>query len=85
MMLLNKLGGCMEAKRSTIYFDPEIHKALQMKSIETAHSISELVNEAVRLTLAQDIEDIKAFRERRKEPLVSFEDVLKKLKKDGKI
>ncbi len=75
----------MDTKRSTIYFDPEIHKALQMKSMETAQSISDLVNEAVRSSLAQDIEDIKAFRERRKEPVVSFEDVLKKLKKDGKI
>ena len=73
------------AKRSTIYFDPYIHKALKLKSIETSKSISELVNEAVKAALAEDEEDIAAFEERANEPLISFSELLKRLKKDGRI
>lgn len=42
------------AKRATVYFDPVIHKALKLKSIETSKSISELVNTAVKEALAED-------------------------------
>lgn len=72
-------------KRSTIYLDSELHKALRVKAAETEHSISELVNDAVRYSLAEDSIDLSAFEERKNEPLLSFEGVLKKLKKDGKI
>jgi hypothetical protein len=73
------------AKRVTVYFDPNIHKALKLKSIETAKSISDLVNEAVRAALAEDAEDISVFEERANEPLVSFSEMFKRLKKDGRI
>lgn len=73
------------AKRSTIYFNPDIHKALKLKSIETSKSISEIVNKAVREALAEDAEDIAAFEERAEEPLISFSEMLKRLKKDGAI
>lgn len=72
-------------KRATIYLDPDLHKALQLKSIETSRSISEVVNDAVKLALAEDIEDLAAFEERANEPLMSFEDTLKELKRNGKI
>lgn len=75
----------MPAKRATVYFDPNIHKALKLKSIETSKSISELVNEAVKTTLAEDAEDIIAFEDRTDEPLISFSDMVKRLKKDGRI
>ena len=73
------------AKRATVYFDPIIHKALKLKSIETSKSISELVNEAVREALAEDAEDISAFEDRANEPLISFSEMLKRLKNDGRI
>ena len=73
------------AKRATVYLDPLLHKALKLKSIETSKSISELVNEAVRAALAEDAEDIAAFEERADEPLISFSEMLKRLKKDGRI
>jgi hypothetical protein len=73
------------AKRATVYFEPFIHKALKLKSIETSKSISELVNEAVRAALAEDADDIAAFEERVNEPLISFSDMLKRLKKDGRL
>jgi hypothetical protein len=73
------------AKRSTVYFDPFIHKALKLKSIETSKSISELVNEAVKEALAEDAEDITTVEERANEPLISFSEMVKRLKKDGRI
>ena len=72
-------------KRSTIYLDPELHRALRIKAAETDRSVSELVNEAVKYALIEDSIDLKSFEERKDEPLVRFEDVLKKLKKNGKI
>lgn len=73
------------AKRATVYFDPIIHKALKLKSIETSRSISELVNTAVKEALAEDAEDIIAFEERANEPLISFSEMVKRLKNDGRI
>jgi hypothetical protein len=72
-------------KRATIYFDPALHKALRLKSIETSRSVSELVNDAVRQALAEDAEDLTAFEERAAEPLISFTEMLKRLKEDGRI
>lgn len=72
-------------KRATVYFDPQMHKALRIKAAATSRSLSELVNEAVRLALAEDAADLAAFEERRDEQLLSFEDVLKDLKKHGRI
>jgi len=75
----------MAAKRSTVYFDPALHKVLRLKALETDQSISDIVNEALRHELAQDQEDLAAFAQRAKEPTVSYEALLKKLKADGKI
>ncbi len=73
------------AKRATIYLDPDIHKALKLKSIETSRSMSELVNAAVREALAEDAEDLEAFEERANEPLLSYDAMVKRLKRDGRI
>lgn len=73
------------AKRATVYFDPIIHKALKLKSIETSKSISELVNTAVKDALSEDADDISSFEERANEPLISFSEMVKRLKKDGRI
>jgi hypothetical protein len=74
-----------ETKRATIYFDPLLHKALRLKSVETSRSMSDLVNEAVREALAEDAEDIAAFEDRAKEPLISYEKMIKHLKEDGRL
>ena len=73
------------AKKSTIYFDPQIHKALRLKAAETDSSVSDIVNEAIRIVFAEDAEETAAFAERAHEPNLSFEDVLKDLKRRGKI
>jgi len=72
-------------RRATIYFDPEIHRALKLKAASTDQSISEMVNAAVRLALAEDAEDLEAFEERASEPDVDFETFVKSLKRSGKI
>ena len=74
-----------QAKRATIYFDPNLHKALRLKSVETSRSVSELVNEAVREAISDDAEDLSAFEERAGETLISYDEMVKKLKKDGRI
>ena len=74
-----------QAKRATIYLDPDLHKALRLKSAETSRSISELVNNAIKEALAEDAEDIAAFEERAKEPLISYDEMVKRLKRDGRI
>ena len=72
-------------KRATVYLDPEIHRALRVKAAETDRTMSDLVNEAVRLALAEDAEDLAAFDQRAMEPNLPFEDVVKELRKRGKI
>lgn len=72
-------------KRATVYFDPIIHRALRIKAAETDRSLSDLVNEAVKLSLAEDAEDLAVFEERASEPSLPFEEVVKELKKRGKI
>lgn len=74
-----------ETKRSTVYLDAEIHRALRIKAAETDRSISELVNEAVRKALLEDADDLGAFEARANEPNLSFESVVKDLKQRGRL
>jgi hypothetical protein len=62
-----------------------LHKTLRLKAAAISRSVSELVNDAVKGSLAEDAEDIMAFEDRAKEPLISYDEMIKKLKKDGRI
>lgn len=73
------------SKRSTVYFDPAIHQALRIKAASSNLSLSEIVDEALRMQLAEDQEDLSAFDTRVREPEMSYESLLKDLKKHGKI
>ena len=73
------------SKRSTVYFEPEIHQALRIKAAITHTSVSEVVNEAVRIALREDQEDLSVFEERVNEPTLSYEELLKDLKAHGKL
>jgi hypothetical protein len=82
------MGGEMmttQVKRSTVYLEPDLHKALRLKAIETSMSVSELINNAVRESIAEDAEDLAAFEDRVGEPLISYDAMIKKLKKNGRI
>ncbi|MFA5393729.1 MAG: CopG family transcriptional regulator [Candidatus Ratteibacteria bacterium] len=72
-------------KRTTIYLDSAIHRVLKVRAVETERSVSGIVNEAVRRELAEDQEDLAVFAQRVKEPTVSYEVLLEKLKADGKL
>ena len=72
------------ARRATVYLDADLHRALRVKAAETDKSISDLVNDAVRLNLAEDAEDLAAYRNRAKEPSLELEKVLSDLRRRGK-
>jgi hypothetical protein len=72
-------------KRATVYFDPHLHRALRLKAAQTDHSLSDLVNVAVRRSLSEDAADLAAFDDRAKEPNLDFEGVLKDMKRRGKL
>jgi hypothetical protein len=74
-----------EAKRATVYFETDVHRALRLKSAETDRSVSDLVNEAVRAQLVEDADDLEAFRRRKKEPAVTFEDFVRDMKRRGRL
>ena len=74
-----------DVRRATVYFDPVLHRALRLKAAQADLSLSDLVNTAVRRSLAEDAGDLAAFEERTDEPTVAFEDLLKDLKQRGKL
>ena len=73
------------AKRSTVYLEPELHRALRIKAIHSKRSMSDIVNDAVREALREDAEDLSAFDERADEPTLSYEELLEDLRAHGKI
>ena len=78
-------AGMPGAKRVTVYFDPVLHRALRLKAAETDRSLSEMVNEAIRRSLAEDAEDLEAFAKRVREPDLPFEGVVRELRRRGKL
>jgi len=70
-------------KRTTIYLDPKLHQAAKMKAVQTHATISDIVAEALRLSLKEDEMDLRAIKSRAKEPVRSYEAVLRDLKRDG--
>ncbi|MBI2994695.1 MAG: CopG family transcriptional regulator [Gammaproteobacteria bacterium] len=73
------------SKRATIYFEPDLHKAVKLKAVHTHRSVSDIVNDAVRSALREDQEDLAAFEDRVAEPTMSYEALLKDLKAHGKL
>ena len=73
------------SKRSTVYFDENIHQALRMKAVTSHRSLSEVVNDAVKLLLSEDQQDLTAFEQRVNEPTISYEMLLDELKSHGKL
>lgn len=72
-------------KRATVYIEAPLHRALRLKSVEVEKSVSELINDALKQSLREDLEDLAAFEERKHEKGISFEEAVKKLKARGKI
>jgi plasmid stability protein len=72
-------------KRATVYFDPEVHKALRLRAAANDQSISDMVNEAVRASLAEDAVDLATFDKRKRERSVSFDSFVQGMKRRGLI
>ena len=72
-------------KRATIYLDADLHRAVRMKAAEIETSVSDLVNAALRQSLAADADDLAAFGDRAKEPNLDFEALVKDLRRRGKL
>lgn len=75
----------MKTRRATVYLSPDLHRVLKLKAAETDRSVSDLVNDAVRLSLQEDAEDLAAFADRAREPSISFEVAIRDLKKRGRL
>lgn len=74
-----------DSKRATVYFDASVHQALRLKAAATDRSISDMVNDAVKVALAEDAEDLEAFDRRKSERSLSFESLVRDLRKRGRI
>jgi plasmid stability protein len=73
-------------KRATVYFEPEVHRALRLKAAASDRSISDMVNDAVKATLAEDADDdIAEFAKRKHEKSFSFDTFVQGLKRRGRI
>jgi len=72
-------------KRATVYFEPDLHRALRLKSVASGRSISDMVNDAVKTALAEDAEDLAVFAERKSEKRLSFDTFVQGLERRGRI
>ena len=72
-------------KRATVYFEPDVHRALRLKAAASDRSISDMVNDAVKAALAEDAEDLAAFAERKSEKILFFDTFVRSLKRRGRI
>ena len=74
-----------ETKRATIYFDAEVHRALRLRAAACSRSISDMVNEAVRMTLAEDADDLRDADQRQDESSTDFEEFVTSLRNSGRL
>jgi plasmid stability protein len=72
-----------ESRRATIYFDADVHRALRLRAAACNRSISDMVNEAVRMTLAEDADDLRDVEQREEEESIGFEEFVSSLSKSG--
>lgn len=72
-------------KRATVYFEADVHRALRLRAAANDRSMSDMVNDAVKAALAEDVADLEAFEERRKERSSPFESFVKGMKRRGRL
>jgi hypothetical protein len=74
-----------ESKRATIYFDADVHHALRLKAVASSRLMSDMVNEAVRVSLAEDAVDLGDVEQRQAEESADFETFGASLRISGRI
>ena len=72
-------------KRATVYFEEDVHRALRLRAVATDRTVSDMVNEAVKIALSNDAEDLAAFSNRKNEKSLSFDTFVQGLKRRGSI
>ncbi len=72
-------------RRSTVYFDPAVHRALRLYSAARDRNLSEVVNEIVHRALQEDLADLEVSRTRRKEPRSSLKSVVRGMRRRGQL
>lgn len=72
-------------KRATVYFEEEVHQALRLRAVATDRTVSDMVNEAVKIALSNDADDLAAFSDRKNEKSLSFDTFVQGLKRRGSI
>ena len=70
-------------KRATVYFEAEVHKALRLRAATSDRSISDVVNDAVKMSLSEDAEDLASFNSRKREKSESFDVFVQGMKRRG--
>ena len=68
-----------------MYFDPAVHRALRLKSAATDRTVSDIVNDALRKSFAEDLADLADARKRHRQPSISFESAVKAMKRRGQL
>ena len=74
-----------KTKRSTIYLEEHLHRALRLKAAELDASMSDIVNDALRLSFVEDAEDLIDIKKRAREKAVSFDEFVTGMKASGQI
>jgi len=69
--------------RATLYLEPGLHQALRLKAASAHRSMSDITNDAIRVALREDQEDLTAVAERAGERSLSYQEFLEQLKADG--
>ena len=72
-------------KRATVYFEVDVHQALRLRAVATDRTVSDMVNEAVKIALSNDADDLAAFSNRKNEKSLSFDTFVQSLKRRGSI
>lgn len=72
-------------KRATVYFEEDVHQALRLRAVATDRTVSDMVNEAVKIALSNDADDLAAFSKRKNEKSLSFDTFIQDLKRRGSI
>ena len=72
-------------KKKTVYFDADIHKKVKHRAEVNSASFSEIINDILSDEFQDEVSDLRYFRERLSEPVISYENLISELKKNGKL
>lgn len=72
-------------KRSTVYLDTKILRTLRREAERTDRTLSQVVNDTLRQSLDEDAYDRALFAARSHERAIPFAQVVRKLKRSGKL